>query len=226
MWTLVVQMHSGLIPALGGCAGMCYNALWYSPVLLVMGGLPTLGWDFLPRQSWVRWLKEKRRPLRRSSNPPAPEAGGVELGNIPRKGIDTIIQKEPRNSEYSSPHRRQIMTVAVQEFQIPNNVIPKDSIPVVQPPSRMEASAHYPNENRSNLYPHHLRLIYSPHDPPRRLPPRAAPPSAIQQHATLVYPGWVSSPRLSAQAGIIQAMPGPNFNFHSIHRRASRRWIY
>lgn len=29
----------------GACAGLCYNALWYFPVLMAAGGLTTLLWD-------------------------------------------------------------------------------------------------------------------------------------------------------------------------------------
>ena len=30
---------------LGACAGLCYNALWYFPLLMVLGGLATVIWD-------------------------------------------------------------------------------------------------------------------------------------------------------------------------------------
>ncbi|KAL5119310.1 hypothetical protein ACEQ8H_002797 [Pleosporales sp. CAS-2024a] len=29
----------------GACAGLCYNAIWYFPVLIVMGGTATAMWD-------------------------------------------------------------------------------------------------------------------------------------------------------------------------------------
>ena len=29
----------------GACAGLCYNALWFFPVLLVVGGIVTVLWD-------------------------------------------------------------------------------------------------------------------------------------------------------------------------------------
>jgi chromate transport protein ChrA len=34
----------------GACAGLCYNALWYFPVLIVAGGLTTVMWDVWLRQ--------------------------------------------------------------------------------------------------------------------------------------------------------------------------------
>ncbi|KAH3910975.1 hypothetical protein HBH56_138900 [Parastagonospora nodorum] len=40
----------------GACAGLCYNALWYFPVLIVIGGLVTVVWDV--------WLHQKIGKLR------------------------------------------------------------------------------------------------------------------------------------------------------------------
>jgi len=50
-----------ILVAFGGCAGMCFSALWYFPVLLVFGGLTTLIWDHFGR-SWVRgWMNRLKR---------------------------------------------------------------------------------------------------------------------------------------------------------------------
>lgn len=35
----------------GACAGLCYTALWYFPILMVIGGIATILWD-----GWVRSL--------------------------------------------------------------------------------------------------------------------------------------------------------------------------
>lgn len=40
----------------GACAGMCYNALWYFPVLMVVGGTTALVWDL--------WACQQVRKLR------------------------------------------------------------------------------------------------------------------------------------------------------------------
>lgn len=53
---------------LGACAGMCYNALWYFPVLIVIGGVVTALWDVHLRQRVVRLRKriqQRRRPAQR-----------------------------------------------------------------------------------------------------------------------------------------------------------------
>lgn len=40
----------------GACAGLCYNALWYFPVLIVIGGLTTVLWDI--------WLERRVGKMR------------------------------------------------------------------------------------------------------------------------------------------------------------------
>lgn len=41
-----------ILVAFGGCAGLCFNALWYFPVLIVFGGSMMHVWDCLV-ESWV-----------------------------------------------------------------------------------------------------------------------------------------------------------------------------
>ena len=55
---------SRLIVVFSACAGMCYNALWYFPVLMVGGGISTVVWDLWARnfvgKLKIRW--RRRRP--------------------------------------------------------------------------------------------------------------------------------------------------------------------
>ena len=43
----------------GGCAGMLYNALWYFPVLMVVGGASTILWDYKVGHNTFRAAKRK-----------------------------------------------------------------------------------------------------------------------------------------------------------------------
>lgn len=45
-----------MLVIMGACAGLCYNALWYFPVLIVIGGFATLVWD--------TWLQQRVGKLR------------------------------------------------------------------------------------------------------------------------------------------------------------------
>ena len=56
---------SRLIVVFSACAGLCYNALWYFPVLMVVGGISTVVWDLWARNfvgklkiRWRRWRPE------------------------------------------------------------------------------------------------------------------------------------------------------------------------
>jgi chromate transport protein ChrA len=52
---------SRLIVVFSACAGMCYNALWYFPVLMVGGGISTAVWDLWARNFVgnlkIRWRR-------------------------------------------------------------------------------------------------------------------------------------------------------------------------
>jgi chromate transport protein ChrA len=52
---------SRLIVVFSACAGMCYNALWYFPVLMVGGGISTVVWDLWARNFVVKLKKRWRR---------------------------------------------------------------------------------------------------------------------------------------------------------------------
>lgn len=49
----------------GACAGICYNALWYFPVLILIGGLTTVLWDVWLAQrvgkARAKWQAKRRR---------------------------------------------------------------------------------------------------------------------------------------------------------------------
>jgi hypothetical protein len=57
---------SRILVIFGACAGLCYNALWYFPVLMIIGGFLTAIWDgWLYQQIWkarIAWKNRHRRP--------------------------------------------------------------------------------------------------------------------------------------------------------------------
>ncbi|ORY02451.1 chromate ion transporter-like protein [Clohesyomyces aquaticus] len=73
----------------GACAGLCYNALWYFPVLMVIGGLATVVWDTWFQQQVgklrAKWRKRKQNPDRNTEgNEPVesvPLEGRTQAGN-------------------------------------------------------------------------------------------------------------------------------------------------
>lgn len=57
---------SRILVIFGACAGLCYNALWYFPVLMVIGGFLTSIWDGWLYQQFLRaklaWKDRHHRP--------------------------------------------------------------------------------------------------------------------------------------------------------------------
>lgn len=73
---------------LGGSAGMLYNALWYFPVLMVLGGAATILWDYRLGHNAVRAAKAGISGLGdRPSNHSQEERGcdQAELQDVPRR---------------------------------------------------------------------------------------------------------------------------------------------
>lgn len=68
---------SRILVIFGACAGLCYNALWYFPVLMVIGGFITSIWDGRLYQQFLRakmaWKNRHRCPQQ------ADEANGIPI---------------------------------------------------------------------------------------------------------------------------------------------------
>ena len=58
----------------GACAGICYNAFWYLPVLIVVGGIIAVLWDTWLAQKVGKFQAQWENKRRRTRN----EAGDVE----------------------------------------------------------------------------------------------------------------------------------------------------
>ena len=87
-----------LLVLFGGGAGLCYNALWYFPVLVVISGVVTVAWDLWVR-GWVRTFAQRRRTRRPSITPdPNVESG---LAGSPRAITEASV-----NTSLEGPQRR------------------------------------------------------------------------------------------------------------------------
>lgn len=97
----------------GACAGLCYNALWFFPLLMVVGGLATVIWD--------GWMNQRIRKIklawkRRHEVRPTTETELATMQSIPmEEGGQTTAQHQSGDTigSQSNPVRSR-------------NVIPKD----------------------------------------------------------------------------------------------------
>lgn len=88
----------------GACAGVCYNALWYFPVLMAIGGLATFIWDGHLKPQLFRF---KARRCHESSST------GLTEGTAQ----DNVVALEENLSPPDMIHRRINASSSTQPFQ-------------------------------------------------------------------------------------------------------------
>jgi len=210
-----------ILVAFGGCAGLCYNALWYFPVLLVFAGFVTVAWDMVGRRLLIKW-KNQRRNSRRSGTPPEAEAG-VENNCIQ---MDEI--KPNQSMDALGPQRRQAAVA----------IVPHESHPVEE---TSPLPSQPPRDVSTHSIPVKLGLIiiilffvsftvFMVLRGALRHPPLllalfnnmllagtiifgGGPVVIPLLRGYVVDTGWVSPRDFLLGLAVIQAMPGPNFNF-------------
>ncbi|KAF2876931.1 chromate transporter [Massariosphaeria phaeospora] len=85
-----------ILVILGACAGLCYNALWYFPILIVIGGIATLIWDNFLGQK-IRKLRADWNRKRRNSNDQraAEESEAIESVRMEDQPTNTVQRRNP-----------------------------------------------------------------------------------------------------------------------------------
>lgn len=205
-----------ILVLLGGCAALCYNALWYLPMLIVLGGLVTVTWDCV-LQPWLRELRVRRRRIS-----DAPEATSE---------IEMAPSSQVVSERLDGPHRRQHVTTSTD---VVATVVPPTNLDnQVTPPSTNGAAPHIISVKlgiaiivsffafftvlmvlRGVL--HHVPILFSLFNSmflAGTIIFGGGPVVIPLLRDYVVQPGWVSPRNFLLGLAIIQAMPGPNFNF-------------
>ncbi|KAL8858704.1 MAG: hypothetical protein Q9178_004792 [Gyalolechia marmorata] len=78
----------------GGTAGILYNALWYFPVLMVAGGVSTVVWDYRWAHRLANSLKRRKRPVE----------GDFESHPEPVESIDLSSEARLRGHGQTATH--------------------------------------------------------------------------------------------------------------------------
>lgn len=70
---------------LGATAGMLYNALWYFPLLMLVGGTATITWDYRWGHNLIRWFRPNAKAAARDSEAGADSMRMKEMApaNVP-----------------------------------------------------------------------------------------------------------------------------------------------
>ncbi|KAF9472949.1 hypothetical protein BDN70DRAFT_867884 [Pholiota conissans] len=210
---------SRLLVILGGCFGLCYNALWYFPVLLVSAGLVTVIWDILAQPKLRRWRNRRRARIRSSSSPESPIA---QVASIP---MDQS-KSEAQCAEIPGPVRRQTPALNIQTDEV------AEELDAIQP-SRIDIISHRIQVRfgvtiilsffaiftvfmvlRSALHRAPLLLeLFNNMFLAGTIIFGGGPVVIPLLRDYVVAPGWVSPRDFLLGLAVIQALPGPNFNF-------------
>lgn len=97
---------SRILVIFGACAGLCYSALWYFPVLMVAGGVATAFWDGLVYQQILRakngWKNRNRQPEPESDAPDSAGSEHVGVRKLARgPGLEMLRTRKPETEALS-----------------------------------------------------------------------------------------------------------------------------
>lgn len=201
----------------GACAGLCYSALWYFPLLVISGGVVAIAWD-MKGQNLVRRFRQRRRSI---TDEIPPDAGNnLPLQPEDHESLSGPYRRHPGSSTSNQPLDKmdgpEIEHTAGHDLQIAN------------------ARTSYALPIKSGLIVIALFFVIFTGFMVLRGVVKTSPlvlslftnmllagtiifgggPVVIPLLRTYVVdPGWVSSRDFLLGLAIIQAFPGPNFNF-------------
>lgn len=101
----------------GACAGVCYNALWYFPILMLAGGLASVIWD-----GWMAQQIRRVKPAwqRRHSRPAEPEETTIASdANGETQSVPVELQEVTGNGQSSNAEDSQ-QTASVRSRKATN----------------------------------------------------------------------------------------------------------
>ncbi|KAI9368480.1 chromate transporter-domain-containing protein [Aspergillus egyptiacus] len=211
---------SRILVIFGACAGLCYSALWYFPVLMLGGGVVTALWDGWVYQGILRaksaWRNRNRQPepegdgadaaasnAESPSAKNAPGSSGTEMlrmrrpdAGLPQSSADAQSANDSETATTTAPNHvirvRVGIAIMVLFFASFIGILVARS-KLANPALSLDLFA--------NMYLAGT-VIFG-----------GGPVVIPLLRSYVVDPGWVSSRDFLIGLAIIQAFPGPNFNF-------------
>lgn len=212
---------------LGGTSGMLYNALWYYPVLMFGGGCATVIWDY--RWGHRAFQAVKAGMFRQTDGQRSGGEGGlqtVELQDIPEARVDA-------SKNAAAPRRA---TTVITDLDGRDMSAVEDNLPVEESQERITPPGHKKQYLSWRFgitivacffmtFITIMTLRGTLHTPTRGFSLFAnlylagtiifggGPVVIPLLREYVVTEGWVSARDFLLGLAIIQAFPGPNFNF-------------
>ncbi|KAF8468956.1 chromate transporter-domain-containing protein [Kalaharituber pfeilii] len=244
----ITDKLSRLLVVLGACAGLCYTALWYFPVLILIGGIFTVAWDCWGRGVVGRY--RERRKARKASKTAsgAAAAEGQESANGAGIRLERIASASSAAGNANLQHRRANAadddeTRKDIERQEPSSATEAEN--VAQDVENSEQQEGWTRRGGTDMLAHAIPVKVGIaiiigffasfigvlvargllDRPPLELDLFAnmylagtiifggGPVVIPLLRSYVVDPGWVSPRDFLLGLALIQAFPGPNFNF-------------
>lgn len=227
---------SRILVIFGACAGLCYSALWYFPILMVAGGLATALWDgWVYRQilrAKMAWKNRNRQPEpegdasgstghERSSGRNSGQGAGTEMLRMRKSGAEASPPSStnvPAQEAGQTPAQGHIIRIRVGAVILIFffGKIPCETLQyhLIEADSDTIASFIAILVARAKLSPPPLSLdLFANMYLAGTVIFGGGPVVIPLLRSYVVDPGWVSSRDFLIGLAIIQAFPGPNFNF-------------
>ncbi|KAE8164845.1 chromate transporter-domain-containing protein [Aspergillus tamarii] len=213
----------------GACAGLCYNSLWYFPLLIVAGGLASIIWD--------GWMSQRIRKIklawkRRHTVHPATETELATMESVPMEEGARIPRSNNQTGDTpeskSNPVRSRNVGLRGESAPPSSADTPLDQDAVEHPSPTHSIRIRVGILIAVCFFASFIGLLVgrsvSQH-PPLALDLftnmylagtiifGGGPVVIPLLRSYVVGPGWVSGRDFLLGLAIIQAFPGPNFNF-------------
>jgi chromate transport protein ChrA len=232
----IIDQLSRILIIFVACAGLCYTSLWYFPVLMLVGGLIASVWD-----TWLNiivvnaWNKVKKRKTNNEALVEENVARAVEVSNETRQpsNASQVSKDEDQNEQpLVSNTEQEIQEVDPVKTEEPSQEKASD----VTPTSKVVATE--PTNHSISIKVGILIIVMFFLSFIALMVARGLlrnPPHALSLFANMylagtiifgggpvvipllreyvVQPGWVTPRDFLIGLAIIQAAPGPNFNF-------------
>ncbi|KAL8960494.1 MAG: hypothetical protein Q9193_002813 [Seirophora villosa] len=231
---VITDKLSRALVFLGAASGMLYTALWYFPVLMVTAGLVSTAWDLKVMQKLARSLHPRKHEST-SAAELEESRGRTETSNASRRSIDLATTGSQHNgaSTTGSSHLHQTRQSGARSTTPSMQEVTSTSNPTLGVPNP-------PESNRPILTWRGgllllvvffasfltIMLIRGLYDSPARVFSLFAnmylagtiifgggPVVIPLLREYVVAEGWVSPRNFLLGLALIQAFPGPNFNF-------------
>jgi chromate transport protein ChrA len=222
---------SRILVIFGACAGLCYTALWYFPILLLCGGFVAAIWDTWMGKKVTDALDKLKK--KRLDSQVLAEENVVTDASRDNKNEDEILHPRELNTHQDSQEIRPMENTVENLVDTKEPDKEEDSKKAITPETTYHAQYHSISIKIGITIISLFFLSFIALMSVRGLVDTSTRPLSVFTNMYLagtiifgggpvvipllreyvVQPGWVTSRDFLIGLAIIQAAPGPNFNF-------------